>query len=83
MTDIVKLYDINKTKRKITNSYDYPTESLSFILNNYKSKLNIQNVFTSPIRQPFNNYLFDYSNINTNTKIVKSYYDDDYYCLLI
>jgi hypothetical protein len=84
MTEIVKLYDINKvgTKyyNKTRNSYDKPFQSLNYILNNYKSYLDISNIFTYPTQ------IFTYPtqilyNDYTNTKIVQSYYD--YYYFLI
>jgi hypothetical protein len=77
MTEIVKLYDINKvgTKyyNKTRNSYDKPFQSLNYILNNYKSYLDISNIFTYPTHILYDDY--------TNTKIVQSYYD--YYYFLI
>ena len=79
MSELVKLYDINKQydNYTITNSYDKPYESLSFILNNYKSRLDIPNVFSHPTHISFDKYfknqeyLYEYD----NTKLVLTYYN--------
>lgn len=55
--DFVKLYDVNTfQKNYILNSYDHPNDSLSFILNSYKSRINIPMVFNQEI-----NFLGDYT----------------------
>jgi hypothetical protein len=51
----VKLYDINQSSPTL-NSYDHPNDSLSFILNSYKSKINIPLVFHQQM-----NFLGDYT----------------------
>jgi len=72
--DFIKLYDVNNSQNKhISNTYDHPYQSLSYILNTYKSRINIPMVFRQKINF-IGDYTINYDDIS-NMPIIVSYYD--------
>ncbi len=71
--DFVKLYDVNNHQNNnIINSYDHPNSSLSFILNSYKTRINIPMVFDQQ-RKFLDDYTVNYDDIS-KMPIFVSYY---------